>query len=76
MPRPMSYPRITTKASRAIMNQTTAYPFPTVARIALSLYASTRKIESLPRVTVYEPHDFVMIVRQVRIQARGTEETL
>ena len=58
------------------MNQTTAYPFPTVARLALSLYASARKVERLPVVTVYEPHDFVMIVRQVRIQARGTEETL
>lgn len=44
------------------MNQTTAYPFPTVARIALSLYASTRKIESLPRVTVYEPSETVLIV--------------
>ena len=56
--------------------ESTAYPFPTVERLALSLYASTRKIESLPRVTVYEPHDFVLIVRQVRVQARGTEETL
>lgn len=54
----------------------TSYPFPTVARLALSLYASARKVERLPTVTVYEPHDFVMIVRQVRIQARGTEETL
>lgn len=43
------------------MNQTTAYPFPTVARIALSLYASTRKVERLPTVTVYEPSQIVEI---------------
>lgn len=41
--------------------ESTAYPFPTVARLALSLYASARKIESLPRVTVYEPSQIVEI---------------
>ena len=54
----------------------TSYPFPTIARLALSLYASARKVERLPVIREYEPHEFVLIVKQVRIQARGTEETL
>ena len=47
-----------------------------IARIAMSLWTSARMVERLPKVTVYEPHDFVLIVPQVRIHARGTPETL
>lgn len=42
--------------------ESTAYPFPSVERLAMAMYASTRKIESLPRVTVYEPSETVLIV--------------
>lgn len=41
--------------------ESTAYPFPSVERLAMAMYASARKIESLPRVTVYEPSQIVEI---------------
>lgn len=34
----------------------------TIAQIALSLYASARKVERLPRVTTHEPTDTVQLV--------------
>lgn len=52
------------------------HPIPTLAAIALSLYSSTRTVERLPTITEYQPHDFVLIVPQVEIYARGTGETL
>lgn len=44
----------------------TAYPFPTIARLALSLYASARKVERLPVIREYEPHETVLIVSQTQ----------
>lgn len=33
-----------------------------IAQIALSLYASAKRVERLPRVTEYQPHDTVQLV--------------
>lgn len=44
----------------------TSYPFPTIARLALSLYASARKVERLPVIREYEPHETVLIVSQTQ----------
>lgn len=39
-----------------------AHPIPSLASLALSLYASDKRVERLPRVTEYRPHESVMIV--------------
>ena len=41
-----------------------SYPFPTVARLALSLYASDRRVERLPAVREWLPTERVEIVPQ------------
>lgn len=39
------------------------HPIPTIAALALSLYTSDRRLENLPRVTEYQPHEIVSITR-------------
>lgn len=41
-----------------------SYPFPTVARLALSLYASDRRVERLPTVREWLPHERVDLAPQ------------
>ena len=41
-----------------------SYPFPTVARLALSLYASARRVERLPTVREWLPTERVDLVPQ------------
>lgn len=53
------------------MESTTAYPFPTVARLALSLYASDRAVERLPRITEFLPCELVYLVRTVETTRKG-----
>ena len=38
------------------------HPIPTLAAIALSLYASARAVERLPRVEAVEPHEVAALV--------------
>lgn len=40
----------------------TSFPFPTLARLALSLYASARKIERLPTILEVQPWQRAEIV--------------
>lgn len=39
-----------------------SHPIPSIAALALSLYASDRRVERLPVVTEYDPRDTVLIV--------------
>lgn len=48
----------------------TSYPFPTVARLALSLYASARKVERLPMIVEHSPYAHVEIVPMPTIGPR------
>ena len=45
------------------------YPFPTVARLALSMYASGKRIERLPRVIEYAPTEYVEIAHCDRVSS-------
>ena len=42
-----------------------SYPFPTVARLALSLYASDRRVERLPTVREWLPAERVDLVHTI-----------
>ena len=39
-----------------------SYPFPSIAALALSLYASDKRLEKLPTVIEYDPRETVLIV--------------
>ena len=39
-----------------------SHPIPSFAALALSLYASDRAVERLPKVLTYEPHETALIV--------------
>lgn len=48
--------------SKNTSTESTSYPFPTVSRLALSLYASTRRVELLPRIVEIMPNEMACIV--------------
>jgi len=48
--------------SKNTSTESTAYPFPTVSRLALSLYASARRVERLPRIVEVTPHELACLV--------------
>ncbi len=64
----MHHPNEANEKARIEMNRTnpnpesTSYPFPTVSRLALSLYASARRVERLPRIVEVTPHEMACLV--------------
>lgn len=43
------------------------HPIPTIAALALSLYTSDRRLENLPRVTEYQPHEIVSLAAPANV---------
>lgn len=53
-----------------------SHPIPTIAALALSLFASDRRVEKLPRVIEYNPRETVLIVSQTDLSLRRAYESI